>query len=321
LNQAELATLPAVFPDLAQVRQQQLDWCISRVIRLELSYDCLAKRVGEPDGVQGPAAISRQYSLPIGDFELYLYDLSSDAVTLWAEYWESIMQSALQSISDSINRDSHAIAGLALPSPPATQSVHYFVLTGTPLDKPVSMSISGRPEVGFKPTLIPDAGAPAIKVKPYLEIGRTAVPANRFEKMQIGGLLVLRSSVADGVLANARVLLSERQCLFAVSWNFDEGTILVTDTQVSSADEDDNKANTMSDSALTIPIFAQIELQSVDLETLKSIKEEDTLQAGVLPKDAVVKLSAGGVAFGEGLLVQIDGRLAVRITKLNRRSA
>jgi flagellar motor switch/type III secretory pathway protein FliN len=320
LNQAELTNFSEMLPELSQIRQQQIDWCLSRITRLELSYDCSAKRVSGLDSVKGPASITSRQSRPVADFEMQLFGLTTDAISTWSEYWEQIIQSASESICDSIARDSHSIMGMFLPAASAISHSSYFSLTGTPADKPVILSISCKPGLGFKPIAKTDTSLPAIKVKPYLEVGHTSVPVDRFEQMQPGGLLVLREIVDNGVLSNARVLLAQEQYVFAVSWNLEEGTILVTDTQLSASEGSNTQMNDDVAGGMAIPIYAQMELQSVDLDKLKALREEDTLDAGVLPKDAVVKLSAGGVAFGEGLLIQIDGRLAVRITKLNRRS-
>jgi Type III flagellar switch regulator (C-ring) FliN C-term len=313
--------IPLVLPELSQVRQHQLEWCMNRIIRLELSYDCLANRATKLDAPPNVAVHTRQHSGPIGDFECQLYGLSSEVLSVWAEYWESIIQSAVQSISESIEEDSHIITGMSFLSVSGAHSLHRFILTGTPSDSPVTLSISCSAGVGFKPTVKGNGSASVVKVKPILELGATSISADRFEQMKPGGLLVLRSRIAEGTLLDARISLSHPHYIFSVSWNLDEGTILVTDTQIPVSDGVQGNSDTMSVSGFAIPIYAQMELQSVDLDQLKGLKEEDTLQAGVFPKDAVVKLSAGGVAFGEGLLVQIDGHLAVRITKLNRRSA
>jgi flagellar motor switch/type III secretory pathway protein FliN len=311
--------LPLAFPELAQVRQQQLDWCMNRITSLELSFDCLAKRVSEVDASHTSAVHTAHHRQPIGDFECQLLGLSSDSFSIWSEYWETVIQSAVQSISASIARDSQSIAGVSLPSASGAVSNHRFILTGTPSDSPVTLSISCKVGLGFKPLVKQDGTATEFKVKPLLEVGTTSIALERFDQMKLGGLLVLRSRVAEGTLSDARVFLTHPHHIFSASWNLEEGIILVTDRQPPLGEGAGN--DSMPTDGIAIPIYAQLELQSVDLDQLKGLKEEDTLQAGVFPKDAIVKLSAGGVAFGEGLLVQMDGRLAVRITKLNRRSA
>jgi Type III flagellar switch regulator (C-ring) FliN C-term len=321
VSHAELGMLPLVLPELTDMRQQQLDWCMSRITRLDLSYDCLAKRVSTFEDGLRVVVMTCLHSRPLGDFEIQLYGLSSDMLSVWSEYWELIIQSAVQSICDSIESDSVAIVGTALASDSKSPQTHRFLLTNTPADRPIGLSLSCKPSLAFKPTLKADASSPIVKVKPLLEVGCTAVPLDRFEQMRLGGLLVLRRSVANGALLQTRISLAAGIALYSVSWNLDEGIILVTNTQQPLDDSNEGYANSLSSSGISVPIFAQIELSSVDLDHLKGLKEEDTLQTGVFAKDAIVKLSAGGVLFGEGQLVQIDGRLAVRITKMNRRGA
>jgi flagellar motor switch/type III secretory pathway protein FliN len=321
LNQAEVSHLSPVFPELALIRQKQIDWCLSKISRLVLNYDCTGKHISAFDRAKTSAALTRLQSTPIGDFEAQLYGLTTDAVTTWSEYWEQLTDSAVRNMSDSIKRDSEVIAGVTLPASGDKAQIHYFELTGTPFDRPVILAISCRPGLGFKPSTQAHIEALPIRVKPYLEVGNTSVPINQFEGMKIGGLLVLRKAVQDGVLSDARILLAPQQYMFSVSWNLNEGIILVTDTELSASDANDSQPTGSEAGGMAIPIYAQIELRSVALDKLKSLTQEDTLEAGVFPKDAIVKLSAGSVAFGEGQLVQIEGRLAVRITKLNRRSA
>jgi flagellar motor switch/type III secretory pathway protein FliN len=321
LNQAEVSLDILALPSVSELRQQQIDWCLRCVNKLDLPHDCSGRRVSEKESNAVPVALTRRLKTPLGHFTCNLYSGSNDTLALWCEYWDEIVNASIESVCNSIVRNSSAIVGFSPSKSSTPAETHYFSLTGSPADAPVILSISVLPDVGFKPTLEEGKSPSTLRIKPQLRVGRTAVSIDTFGRMKVGGLLVLRPTLDERVLRNAKVGFLEGRDIFSVNWHLDEGTIVVSDTQRSSNYEDNEQTYSTDGSGIDVPIFAQIELRSIELDQLKALKQEDVLLTDMLPKDAIIKLSAGGISFGEGSLVQLDERLAVRITKLYHRGA
>lgn len=159
-------------------------------------------------------------------------------------------------------------------------------------------------------------GAPVLRAPVSLVAGWSTIERNRLNSMRCGDALVLRRACA---IAQAQVFLFMQRPLATLK-------ITPPDTlKIESLMSDFNdwldvqpasttNANT-PDSDPLVTVVAEVGSIELPLNTLTRLEKGDVLQ-GLIHQDEFVTLKIGGRPFAYGMLLDIDGQLAVRIERL-----
>ena len=311
-------------PSLDQVAQRWVALEIARTKPFELSHAVLATAVGiddiQSDNQIKVAKVAHQFA----SFRVSAVSQNLEALEHWRELWELVALELCEQLDRQLllswenKLDSIDTGESSEPNP-----VICFRLSASPAQAPVFLAIklelnqqSLKPKTDKQSLMSVSTGC-------RLLFAKITVPSGTIDQVSVGGLFVFGvSRLEGGILKVGFCLHNLAEPLFSMGWNLDAGEVTaMSDIDITNLDQDENSKKDSfsvqrSSKAMEVPVYAYIELPAMPFNELQSIQSDQILQTNLRLENCVVSLSTDSQTFAQGQLIEINGQVAVRVTKI-----
>jgi flagellar motor switch/type III secretory pathway protein FliN len=160
----------------------------------------------------------------------------------------------------------------------------------------------------------------AISCDAWLEIGEVGVPHTILSKTEVGGVFVFGLR-RDTTIAAVLKIGQQAESRLPVNWNLESGEITMLNIESLDALPTRDKQDRLEPSyasikELKVPVRAYIELGQLAIEDLQNLRVHQVLPTAALVANSAVELSANGQTFAHGQLIEMNGQLCVRVTRV-----
>ncbi len=310
-----------LFPNVQLLVNDWIQQQISALPSLELSYGILAKPESQIPPGSAVAKSPSQGEIGFASLSASLYGQSSDIVTDWVELWDLLGADLCKKVGEYLAAqwDNTADPDLALCKESLSRSF-YFSLSALPVSAQLFMQL----DVLVKPQNLAkqnfDKSTRQLKCAAYLDLGVITLGQDELKQVEVGGVFVFGLK-KRAQLALPIVFGRLGDCRLPANWTIETGEITMLNIEQLAALESEAQQSQLeppylSLTELKIPIQAVVELDGISIDTLQTIKPQQILASNVKVDDCIVKLSANGQAFAQGQLLEMNGQLCVRLTKV-----
>ena len=311
-------------PSLDQIARRWVALEIARTKPFELSHAVLATAVGlkdiQSDNQIKVAKVAHQFA----SFRVNAVSQNQQALEQWRELWELVALELCEKL------DSHLRVGWENRQSSTDDSetrdsnqVICFRLSASPAQAPVFLAIKLELNQQLLVARTEKLSSISVSTGCRLLFAKITVPAGTIEQVSIGGLFVFGVSRAkSGTLKVGFCLHNLAKPLFSMDWNLDAGEVsAMSDIDLTNLEQDEISKKTSfsvqrSGKAMEIPVYAYIELPAMPFNELQSIQSDQILQTNLRLENCIVSLSTDSQTFAQGQLIEINGQVAVRVTKI-----
>ena len=316
-----VATAPVVLPDMQTTLRRLVGLELSAIGGFDLSDGIFLRQV---NSLQSSTleVLEVKFQTNIGAVKVSFSDLPKGFARLWREWLDSLGKEVATAVSDKLcsavqNGGLLELQPTIVGSDSGATMPVFFNVTGAPGVESIGMQVDvERLRVNALQRLRPARSGKSICLRFWLHFGQTHVAVSQLGQIEVGGCFVLEQKLSNAVVSGCLSNSIQRYQPFArVQWNLNEGCVIL-DENYPAESAPDFTEQSRDIASLTVPVFAFVELTSVSIEALVGAVPGTILLSDLDAANIKIKLSANGTVFGEGQLVQIDDRVAVKVTGL-----
>jgi flagellar motor switch/type III secretory pathway protein FliN len=312
----------AVFPNL----QDQLHGWVNKQFKkkgiFELSHGLLATLDSDNDLQNRPHIVTGHTERGFNTFSARIVYTDQTAFNDWRELWHQLSVELIEKVSDYLESQwqSNPISqpDIHLKSAPNT---YVFLIGAAPINSDIWIKLEIVSDTTKLGVASARKSARFVDCPATLELAQVCIRAHELPSVEVGGLFVFGLTCSGQVNANL-VLNSTVKSCFSVSWQTQTGEIMLNNAFLETygaTPDGDHSSQLIQQSVqqLSVPVTASIQVGRLSFDELNQLNPQQVLSTKIAVADCTVQLSANGQIFAEGVFVEINDQLCVRVTKVN----